>query len=108
VEGTAVADALQMEQVFFADPAVDRLVGLVFNLAAELQVTRERVRMLEHVLEERGVIPPGALEAVDAGAPIEAAIAADRRDFVEHFLAPLSGRAASRNDLTPDEVGARP
>ncbi len=103
-----MTDALQMEQTFFADPATDRLLGLVFNLAAELQVTRERVRLLEHVLEQRGVIPPGALEAVDAGASIEADLAAERRDFVAHFLAPLSGRAASRNELTPEEIGARP
>jgi hypothetical protein len=103
-----VSDPVQMEQTFFADPATDRLLGLVFNLAAELQVTRERVRLLEHVLEQHGVIPRGALESVDAGAAIETELAADRRDFVAHFLAPVSGRAASRNELTPDEVGARP
>ena len=94
-----MADAKQMEQTFFPDPATDRLLGLVFNLAAELQVMRERVRVLEHVLEERGVVPRAALEAVDAGAAIEAELAASRRDFDEHFLAPVTGRAATRNDL---------
>ncbi len=103
-----MTDALQMEQTFFPDPAIDRLVGLVFNLAAELQVTRERVKLLEHVLEQRGVVPAGALDSVDAGAAIESELAADRRDFVAHFLAPVSGRAASRNELGPEEVRAQP
>jgi hypothetical protein len=95
----------QQEQTFFPDPATDRLLALVFNLAAELQVVRERVRVLEHVLEKRGAISRDEIEAVDAGAEVEAELARDRRDFVEHFLAPVTGRAASRNDVVANAGG---
>ncbi len=38
------------EQTFFADPAMDRAMGLIMTLAAELYVTRDHVRVLETVL----------------------------------------------------------
>ena len=89
----------QQEQTFFADPALDRVMGDVFNLAAELQVLRERVIVLEHALQHAGHLTPAALESVAPGSPLEHTLAIDRRDYVSHLLEPLLGRAASRNDL---------
>ncbi len=58
-----MATPRQAEQQFFPDPSIDRLMGVVFNLAAELQVMRERVSVLEHLLEQRGVVRPSAVSA---------------------------------------------
>jgi hypothetical protein len=47
---------------FFRDPAVDRLMEVVMELAAELWVSRRRERLLEAALVERGVLAADALE----------------------------------------------
>jgi hypothetical protein len=87
------------EQTFFPDPAVDRLMGVVFNLAAEVQVLRERMLVLEHLLVTGGTLSGGAVEAFSGDAATEGRIAAGRRDYVRHVLEPVLGRAASRNDV---------
>ena len=92
-------EARQMEQTYFPDPAIDRVMGVVFNLAAELQVLRDRVRVLEHLLEAKGVVAPGAIDSFRGTDEQEQAVAADRRAYVRHVLEPVMGRAASRNDV---------
>ena len=89
----------QPEQQFFPDPAVDRLMGIVFNLASELQVMRERVQVLELLLTRYGALQAGEIDAFSGTPAEEAAIAKDRREYVEHVLEPVLGRSASRNDL---------
>ena len=42
------------EQTFFADPAIDRLVGMVFALTAEVHVLRDRLALLEDALRSAG------------------------------------------------------
>jgi hypothetical protein len=87
------------EQTFFPDPAVDRVMGVVFNLAAEVQVLRERVLVLERLLVSGGTLAEGAVDGFSGDAATEAHLAADRRDYVRHVLEPVLGRAASRNDV---------
>lgn len=89
----------QPEQTYFPDPSADRIMGVVFNLAAELQVVRERVRVLEQLLEGRGVLGGGEIERFRGSDAQEQAIAADRRDYVRHIIEPVLGQAASRNDV---------
>ncbi len=48
---------------YFADPQLDRAVGLVMQLAAELHVTTQRLHALEQLLVASGVIEQGALDA---------------------------------------------
>lgn len=69
------------EQVFFDDPAVDRLMGVVMALAAEHYVLRERVRALEEQLTKAGETPRAD----------EAAEQADAAEFAEELLRPLLG-----------------
>ena len=57
-------------------------MGVVFNLAAELQVLRDRVRVLEHLLEAKGVVARSAIDDFRGTAEQEQAIAADRREYV--------------------------
>ena len=60
------------EQVFFADPAMDRMMGMIMALAAEVFVLRCRVRQLD---PDR----TGGDEAADVDA------------FVRHLLQPALG-----------------
>jgi hypothetical protein len=56
------------EVTYFADPQLDRAVGLIFQLAAELHVTTQRLHALEAVLVEAGVLPSGAVDAYEPDA----------------------------------------
>ena len=86
----------QAEQTFFADPAIDRLVGMVFALTAEVHVMRDRLALLEDALKQRGVDLSALDDAVPEGA-LEARIAADRTALVQHLLEGLPGRLASKS-----------
>jgi hypothetical protein len=87
----------QAEQTFFADPALDRLVGMVLALTAEVHVLRDRLALLEDALRQRGVVDPSLLDdAVPEGA-LEARIARERSALVQHVLEGLPGRLASKS-----------
>lgn len=90
---------MQPEQTYFPDPSADRIMGAVFNLAAEVQVLRDRVRVLEHLLEAKGIVARSEIDAFRGSDEQERSIAADRRGYVRHLLEPVLGRAASRNDV---------
>ncbi|MGH8766174.1 MAG: hypothetical protein ACRET8_10705 [Burkholderiales bacterium] len=87
----------QAEQTFFADPAIDRLLGMLFSLSAELHVLRDRVALLESALAERGVVDLGKLDATVPEGALEARLAAERTALVRHLLEGLPGRLASRS-----------
>lgn len=57
------------EQVFFHDPAMDRLLGVVMALASEVFVLRQEVRRLSGAPDD-----PGEADA-----------------FVQHVLSPILG-----------------
>ena len=95
----------QPEQTFFPDPAVDRVMGVLFNLAAEVQVLRERNRVLEQLLAAKGVLAQDEVERFRGSEAQEQAIAEDRKAYVRHLLEPVLGRAASRNDVEAGRAG---
>ena len=81
------------EQTFFADPALDRLMGITMALASEVYVLRSRLRQLERALDAGGVLPAG-------GAASSAELAqAERQDadaFVAHILQAALGDQQAR------------
>lgn len=93
-DATPSADE-RAEQVFFADPALDRAFGVVMALATEVQVLRDRVAALERQLERGGQLDRVALDAEPAAEEL-AQSKADREAFVRHLMNPLLGRQASR------------
>jgi hypothetical protein len=86
------------EQTFFPDPALDRVMGVVFNLCTEVQVLRERVLALEGALNARGLVPAAVLEQFGTAPSEQAALGAQRQAFADHLLEPLLGRAASLSE----------
>ncbi len=71
---------------------VERLAGLVFELAAQLHGERLRRLALEHQLERAGLLDPATLPAVAAASPVrergraavEESVAALLRVICEH------------------------
>ena len=49
---------------FFRDPDLDKTVGLVFELAAQLHVERQRRIALENLLEDKCLVTAAEMEAL--------------------------------------------
>lgn len=77
---------------FFQDPAMDRFIAVLLNVASELWVQTERVDTLTRLLDEQGVTSDAARAGVVAGE--DAAREVALRDFVTRLLAPLREPAA--------------
>lgn len=56
---------MDTDRRYFATPDVDRVVGLVMQLATDLHVAQARCRALEHLLVRAGVLDAGAVDAFE-------------------------------------------
>jgi hypothetical protein len=79
---------LRQEQVFFDDPAVDRVMAVLFQLATDHYVLHDRVRALEELLVRSGTV---AADALNAPPTDEAAAHRDAAEFAEALMRPLLG-----------------
>jgi len=61
--GLAGKKAKGKRPAYFEDPAVDRLLSMVMALAGEVSVLKERQDTVERLLDERGVVRRGDIEA---------------------------------------------
>lgn len=86
---------VELEQNFFEHESVDRLAQMVFAMAAELHVLRDRVRCLEFTLAERGALDLEAFERFEPSAQQAQTLARERERFVAHLFDVLDGRAKS-------------
>ena len=77
------------EQLFFNDPAIDRVMGMFVALAAEVYILRDRTQALEEMLEQRGTLERGAIERWQPGAERQGELAARRDAFIERIMAPI-------------------
>lgn len=71
---------------YFPDPHTDRLVSLVWQLAAELHTTRQRLAAVEALLGRADILPAGTVDAFtpDAGEATE--MAARRDGFLDRIM----------------------
>ncbi|MEO8103467.1 MAG: hypothetical protein ABI790_13150 [Betaproteobacteria bacterium] len=83
------------EQTFFKDPALDRALAMIMAVAAELSVTKDRLRALEVLLENVGTISAGALDGYRPKPAEAAALAVDRNALVQQLIEAAKGNQAS-------------
>ena len=86
----------QPEQVFFRDPALDRAVAMIMTLAAELHVTKDRLRSMEVLLVERGVLEADALDHYVPSAAEKSHLAAERKAMVAELMRCVRGEQVSK------------
>jgi hypothetical protein len=65
------------EPAFFDNPAIDHLIAVTLELGAELWVQRERMRIVEKLLGEKGVV---TAELIEQYRPSDAELAASRTE----------------------------
>ena len=87
---------LPKEQQFFEDAAIDRMMGTVMALATEVFVLRSRLRAMENLMSQSGLVDIDTLHEAE-GAEEAAATKEDARTYAEALLKPLLG--------TQDAVG---
>jgi hypothetical protein len=78
------------EQQFFADPALDRIMGSLMSLAVEVYVLRSRVSALE-VQAIKGGLTDSETLSEGIGDDETKELKADARQFAEALLKPLLG-----------------
>ena len=50
------------QPAFFDNPVIDNLIAVTLELGSELWVQRERMRIIERLLAEKGVVTPELIE----------------------------------------------
>jgi hypothetical protein len=70
------------EPAFFDNPAIDNLIAVTLELGAELWVQRERMRVIEKLLAEQGVVTPELIEQYQPSDDEAARARAERDAFV--------------------------
>jgi hypothetical protein len=80
---------------FFADPNIDRVLGVVLELAAEVYVLRDRVHTLELALERRGGLNRDELDRYEPTEAERAQRLAQRGALIARILAPMTAEADS-------------
>ena len=80
---------------FFADKSVDRVLGVVMELAGEVYVLRDRLRTIEQVLDRKGYLTRADLEESEASGDDRAQRLVERDAFIERILAPMTYEADS-------------
>lgn len=95
------------EQTFFDDPALDIAVAMIMTLATELQVTRDRLRSLEVLLEKQGVLTADALDGYEPTDEESKRLSSDRAAFVASLFEVIKRRQASKGaaDDLMEQVG---
>jgi len=80
---------------FFPDPNVDRVLGVVMELAAEVYVLRDRLSTLERVLERGGTLDRADLESYQDTPEEHARRLAERDALIARILAPMTAESDS-------------
>ncbi|MFM8517836.1 MAG: hypothetical protein ACKODA_08170 [Nevskiaceae bacterium] len=74
------------EPAFFDNPAIDNLIAVTMELGAELWVQRERMRIIEKILAEKGVVTAELIEQYTPSAEEAATVHAERDAFVQRLF----------------------
>ena len=86
----AIAAAGKSEPAFLPNPVLDRLLESVMVLSAELWVERDRRRVLEQLLSERGILSAEDIENHAPTAEENAERARLRSQLTHRVLGPLA------------------
>jgi hypothetical protein len=80
---------------FFPDPNVDRVLGVVMELAAEVYVLRDRLATVERILEREGMLNVSEVEAYQPSDEERARRLAERDALIARILAPMTATSDS-------------
>ena len=82
---------------------LDAVVRMQTEMLSELWILKDRVLLLEHLLEQRGVVPSEAIDALQPDAALSSKLQAERDALVGRILAAGSRSELSLNELTSSD-----
>lgn len=94
------------DMVLLGSSVADRLAGLVFELASQLHVERTHRLALERALEQAGVLPEGAAEALADDPALAAASRAALDRSVERLMRVVAEGGDARAPLRAEALAA--
>jgi hypothetical protein len=93
---------------FFADPAIDKVLNMVVTLGSEVWALRERLAALEGIQVRQGSLGLGEVDDYEFSADQEAALAAERKEFIDNLFRILQEQVAEAGGKAkPAAFGAR-
>lgn len=95
---------MQTDRTYFSQPELDRVVGLVMQLAAEVHTAQARCRALESLLVREGVLEAGAVDAFTPTTDERAGLDAARDDLVQRLLRILTEDGPSEHPLRDEQL----
>lgn len=75
---------------FLGDPVLDRMMKVIVALSQEVYVLRDRLGVVEHLLDERQMISRQDIENYQPDDSHQRRILDERDAFVERLLSPLT------------------
>jgi hypothetical protein len=75
----------------FNDPAIDTLLSLVLSLGSEVYVLRDRMRLIEKLLESKGAISRSDIEEYQPTPEEEEAIRKEADAFISRLFRTFEG-----------------
>ena len=80
------------DEQFLGDPMLDPVMKVVMALARELYVTRDRLGVIERILESKGTLTRDDIEQYVPDPATESEIHQARDAFIERLLEPAIGK----------------
>ncbi len=74
---------------FLGDPMLDRVMQVLITVARESYVTKDRLAVLEKILEDNNVLIEGAIDSYMPSSSEEVKIKERRDEYVSSILRPL-------------------
>jgi hypothetical protein len=74
------------QPAIFDNPAIDNLIAVTLELGAELWVQRERMRIIERLLADKGVVTPELIEQYTPSPEESERSRAERDAFVQRVF----------------------
>ena len=79
-----------MAKDYFLDhPSIDKVMKVVMALAQETYVNRDRLALVEKILDDKGVLHREDLDRYEPSTDEQKAVVARRDDFVATILRPI-------------------
>jgi len=76
-------------QISLTPEDIDRLGQAFLSLTREVWVLKDRLRVLEAVLRDAGLLVPGAVDSYQPDPELEDMLCEERRRLIEQVLGPL-------------------
>lgn len=87
------------EFTYFDDGQIDRVMGIIWQLAQDAYVTRQRVLALEELLVTKGVLATGELDAFVPPEEAQSRLTADGQHVMTRLLRTISEVDDSRTPM---------